>query len=204
MGVSFFLSFENVCIMTETKVEEVVDEVKIEEVVDEKPADDQQETTTEEAASGDAARVSRQSKSEKKARKQVQKLGLRPVNDITRVTIKKSKNVIFAIAQPDVFKSPTSDTYVIFGEVKVEDFGQQSGLQKAAETLENDDDVPPLEAEPTSEPASVEEVAQADGDVAEKDIELVMKQTEATRAQAIDHLRKTGGDIVNAIMELTQ
>merc|ERR1712078_748594 len=200
MGVSFFLSFENVCIMTETKVEEVVDEVKIEEVVDEKPADDQQETTTEEAASGDAARVSRQSKSEKKARKQVQKLGLRPVNDITRVTIKKSKNVIFAIAQPDVFKSPTSDTYVIFGEVKVEDFGQQSGLQKAAETLENDDDVPPLEAEP----ASVEEVAQADGDVAEKDIELVMKQTEATRARAIDALKKTGGDIVNAIMELTQ
>merc|ERR1712115_52826 len=191
MGL-FFLSFENVCIMTETKVEEVVDE--------EKPADDQQETTTEEAASGDAARVSRQSKSEKKARKQVQKLGLRPVNDITRVTIKKSKNVIFAIAQPDVFKSPTSDTYVIFGEVKVEDFGQQSGLQKAAETLENDDDVPPLEAEPTSEPASVEEVAQADGDVAEKDIELVMKQTEATRAQAIDALKKTGGDIVNAIM----
>merc|ERR1712169_77958 len=152
-----------------------------EEVVEEQENADQAEAP---AAEGEEAKGSRQTKSEKKARKQVQKLGLRPVSDITRVTIKKSKNVIFAIANPDVFKSPVSDTYVIFGEVKVEDFGQQSGLQKAAETLENDDDVPPLEAEPTSEPASVEEVAQADGDVAEKDIELVMKQTEATRAQA--------------------
>lgn len=76
--------------MTETKVEEVVDEVKIEEVVDETPADNDQ---AEEAVGGDAARASRQTKSEKKARKQVQKLGLRPVTDITRVTIKKSKNV---------------------------------------------------------------------------------------------------------------
>merc|ERR1712000_776262 len=196
-------SFENtVCIMTETRVEEVAEEVKIEEVVEEQENADQAEAP---AAEGEEAKGSRQTKSEKKARKQVQKLGLRPVTDITRVTIKKSKNVIFAIANPDVFKSPVSDTYVIFGEVKVEDFGQQSGLQKAAETLENDDDVPPLESEPASEEPAVQEVTEgAAGDVAEKDIELVMKQTEATRDQAIAALKKADGDVVNAIMELTQ
>merc|ERR1711974_343928 len=124
--------------MTETKIEEVVDEVKIEEV-EEEP----------QAAAPEEVAGHRQSKSEKKARKQIQKLGLRQITDVTRVTVKKSKNVIFAIAQPDVSKSPTSETYVIFGEVKVDDFGQQSGLQQAAAPLdtadaEDDDDIPAL------------------------------------------------------------
>merc|ERR1712137_485027 len=164
----------------------------------------------ESAENQDAAGEShKQSKSEKKARKQIQKLGLREVTDITRVTFKKSKNVVFAINAPDVFKSPNSDTYVIFGEVKVEDFGQQSGLQKAAETLGDDEDVPALE---TDAPAAVEEVNEApageatadSGDVSEKDIEIVMKQSSVSRERAIDALKKSGGDIVNAIMELTQ
>merc|ERR1711974_197016 len=158
--------------MTETKIEEVVDEVKIEEV-EEEP----------QAAAPEEVAGHRQSKSEKKARKQIQKLGLRQITDVTRVTVKKSKNVIFAIAQPDVFKSPTSETYVIFGEVKVDDFGQQSGLQQAAASLDT---------------------ADAEGDIPETDIELVMKQGEATREQAIDALKKSNGDVVNAIMELTQ
>merc|ERR1711862_554389 len=34
---------------------------------------------------------------------------------------KKSKNVLFFISKPDVFKSPNSDTYVVFGEAKSED-----------------------------------------------------------------------------------
>merc|ERR1712137_974115 len=151
---------------------------------------------------GEAAQAGeghKQSKSEKKARKQIQKLGLRQVTDITRVTFKKSKNVVFAINAPDVFKSPNSDTYVIFGEVKVEDFGQQEGLQKAAETLGDDEDVPALE---TDAPAG--EATADSGDVSEKDIEIVMKQSSVSRERAIDALKKSGGDIVNAIMELTQ
>lgn len=35
----------------------------------------------------------KQSRSEKKSRKAVQKLGMKPVTGVTRVTIKKSKNV---------------------------------------------------------------------------------------------------------------
>ena len=35
----------------------------------------------------------KQSRSEKKSRKAVQKLGMKPVPGVTRVTIKKSKNV---------------------------------------------------------------------------------------------------------------
>lgn len=43
-------------------------------------------------AEGGASR-GKQSRSEKKSRKAMQKLGMKPVPNITRVTIKKSKNV---------------------------------------------------------------------------------------------------------------
>ena len=38
---------------------------------------------------------------------------------INRVTIKKSKNILFVISKPDVYKSPASDTFIVFGEAKV-------------------------------------------------------------------------------------
>ena len=88
----------------------------------------------------------------------------------------------------------------------MDDFGQQSQFQKAADSLQAaDDDVPNLEeADPVIGDVSTEPVPAVDGEVSEKDIELVMQQTEATREQAIDALKKSGGDMVNAIMELTQ
>jgi nascent polypeptide-associated complex subunit alpha len=73
----------------------------------------------------------KQSRSEKKARKAMSKLGLKPVTGITRVTMRKSKNIIFVISKPDVYKSPTSDTYIVFGEAKVEDLSQQAQLAAA-------------------------------------------------------------------------
>ncbi len=59
-------------------------------------------------------------------RKAMQKLGMKPVSGIVRVTIKKSKNILFVISKPDVFKSPASDTYIIFGEAKIEDLSAQA------------------------------------------------------------------------------
>ena len=61
----------------------------------------------------------KQSRSEKKARKAMVKLGLKPFPGITKVTIKKSKNILFVISKPEVFKSPACDTYIVFGEAKV-------------------------------------------------------------------------------------
>ena len=49
----------------------------------------------------------------------ISKLGLKSVSGITRVTIRKSKNILFVINNPDVMKNPGSDTYVVFGEAKV-------------------------------------------------------------------------------------
>ena len=48
------------------------------------------------------------------------------VAGVTRVAIRKSKNILFVITKPDVYKSPASDTYIVFGEAKIEDLSQQA------------------------------------------------------------------------------
>jgi len=68
---------------------------------------------------GDTQGKGKQSRSEKKARKAMSKLGLKSVPGVSRVTIRKSKNILFVINRPDVYKSPASDTYIVFGEAKV-------------------------------------------------------------------------------------
>ena len=49
----------------------------------------------------------------------ISRLGLKQVQGINRVTIRKSKNILFVINHPDIYKSPASDTYIVFGEAKV-------------------------------------------------------------------------------------
>merc|ERR1711972_674759 len=71
----------------------------------------------------------KQSRSEKKARKAMSKLGLKQVQGVSRVTIRKSKNILFVISRPDVYKSPASDTYIVFGEAKIEDLSQQAQVR---------------------------------------------------------------------------
>merc|ERR1712003_201385 len=70
-------------------------------------------------------------RSEKKSRKAVAKLGMKPVPGIVRVTVKKSKNILFVISNPDVHKSPNSDTYIVFGEAKIEDLSAQAQASAA-------------------------------------------------------------------------
>ena len=154
---------------------------------------------------GDAARA-KQSRSEKKSRKAVQKLGMKPVTGVMRVTVKKSKNILFVIAKPDVFKSPASDTYIIFGEAKIEDLSAQAQTA-AAEQFKTQDLMETPGLTKSLEKASIEEVddgAEVDETGVEpKDVELVMSQASVSRAKAVNALKKNDGDIVNAIMELT-
>jgi nascent polypeptide-associated complex subunit alpha len=132
------------------------------------------------------------------------KLGLKQVPGVTRVALKKSKTIIFGMTKPDVFKSPTSDTYVIFGEAKAEDLGA-SQQQQAAEQFRAPQAAPAARPVAAARPAAAVESA---GSVDEtgldaKDIELVVAQAGCSRAAAVSALNKNDGDIVNAIMELT-
>ncbi|XP_006898665.1 PREDICTED: NAC-alpha domain-containing protein 1-like [Elephantulus edwardii] len=153
----------------------------------------------------------KQSRSEKKARKAMSKLGLRQIQGVTRITIQKSKNILFVISKPDVFKSPASDTYVVFGEAKIEDLSQQ--IHKAAaekfkvptEASANTSELAPgLQAKLECQEEEEEEEVEVDETGLElRDIELVMAQANVSRAKAVRALRDNHSDIVNAIMELT-
>merc|ERR1711924_143896 len=96
----------------------VEDEVKV-------SAEDSDEESTDEdmpdmdEGEGEAGGKGKQSKSEKKSRKAMAKLGMKPVPGIIRVTVKKSKNILFVIKEPDVFKTSSDNpkspaTYVVF------------------------------------------------------------------------------------------
>lgn len=109
--------------------------------------------------------------------------------------------ILFVISKPDVFKSPNSDTYVIFGEAKIEDLSSQLQTQAAEQfKAPNINQVAP-KAEPATIPQDDEEVD--DTGVEPKDIELVMTQAGVSRARAVKALKDASGDIVSAIMELT-
>ena len=53
------------------------------------------------------------------------------VTGVSRVTIRKSKNILFVINKADVYKNPASDTYIVFGEAKIEDLSQQAQMEAA-------------------------------------------------------------------------
>ncbi|MCL7044158.1 hypothetical protein MKW94_021450, partial [Papaver nudicaule] len=150
---------------------------------------------------GDLNSRSKQSRSEKKSRKAMLKLGMKPITGVSRVTVKKSKNILFVISKPDVFKSPASDTYVIFGEAKIEDLSSQLQTQ-AAEQFKAPDLSHVVSKPESSAPAQDEEDVDETG-VEPKDIELVMTQAGVSRPKAVKALKACDGDIVSAIMDLT-
>merc|ERR1711998_373969 len=150
----------------------------------------------------------KQSRSEKKSRKAMQKLGMKPVPGIVRVTVKKSKNILFVIKDPDVFKTNDSNpkgpqTFIVFGKAEIEDLSQQA-TNAAVEQFK-----PPAAGDASKATEQVEEVDGDEdgdedaGDLDENDIELVVKQAGVTRSKAIKALKLNDKDVVNAIMALS-
>merc|ERR1712144_98022 len=162
------------------------DEVKVaQEDSDGSTDDDMPEM--EEGEAGDGEGKGKQSRSEKKSRKAMQKLGMKPVQGIIRVTVKKSKNILFVIKSPDVFKTNADNpkapaTYIVFGKAEIEDLSAQA----TSAAVEGDDD--------GDEDA---------GGLDDNDIELVVKQACVSKAKAIKALKQNDNDVVNAIMALS-
>merc|ERR1712147_320900 len=165
---------------------EVVDDAEEEDSTD----DDMPEMEEE----GDSSGRSKQSRSEKKSRKAMQKLGMKPVPGIVRVTVKKSKNILFVIKDPDVFKTNDSNpkgpqTFIVFGKAEIEDLSQQA-TNAAVEQFKpsaGGDAKPPVLVEEVDGDEDVDEDA---GDLDENDIELVVKQAGVSRSKAIKALKQ--------------
>lgn len=155
------------------------------------------------------------SKNEKKARELMKKLNLKQIKGISRVTFKQRGNIIYAIDQPDVYKSPAG-TYVVFGEAKVDDMNQrlaeaqaaQSAAQQAGAEADKSAEAITADLEKASLNPPAEESEEDEGDVDEtgldsSDITIIVEQTQVSRGKAAAALRKHKGDMVNAIMELS-
>merc|ERR1711903_293003 len=185
------------------------DEVKVadQDSDDESTDDDMPEM---EDGDGEAGGKGKQSRSEKKSRKAMQKLGMRPVPGIIRVTVKKSKNILFVIKEPDVFKTNSDNpkspaTYIVFGKAEIEDLSAQA-TSAAVEQFKAPgagldvgvDDAPKIEAVEGDDDGDEDA-----GDLDENDIELVVKQAGVTKAKAIKALKSNDNDVVNAIMALS-
>jgi nascent polypeptide-associated complex subunit alpha len=187
-------------------VEDVKDDDKDDADEDEDEDDDEDDDDKEDGVLG-GTEGSKQSRSEKKSRKAMLKLGLKPVTGVSRVTIKRTKNILFFISKPDVFKSPNSETYIIFGEAKIEDLSSQLQTQAAQQfrmpdmgsvMAKQDQGAIAGVAQPEEEEEEVDETG-----VEPHDIDLVMTQAGVSKSKAVKALKTHNGDIVGAIMELT-
>ncbi|KAK8215966.1 putative nascent polypeptide-associated complex subunit [Phyllosticta capitalensis] len=203
--------------MSNPRVEELPDEP--EKKTSPEVADDDSSSESGDEVAGDAsipagASVTVHSRNEKKARKAIAKLGLKHIEGITRVTLRRPKNILFVINNPDVYKSPNSNTWIIFGEAKIEDLNaaaqasaaQQLAQAEAAESHEGHDHgkgkAPAVEDKKEEEEEDDGEEVDETG-VETKDIELVMAQASVSRKKAVKALKENDNDIVNSIMALS-
>ena len=112
------------------------------------------------------------------------------------------------INQPDVYKSPNSDTYIIFGEAKIEDLNSQAQASAAQQLVNQAAQSRETPAVAEGKKEEVEEEDEDDGEEVDeeglepKDIELVMAQASVSRAKAVKALKNNNSDIVNSIMEV--
>ncbi|GLI80818.1 GAL4 enhancer protein [Penicillium ochrochloron] len=201
--------------MADPRVEELPDE----EVPKTVESDSESEAGDEPVIPGGAA-VTIHSRNEKKARKAIAKLGLKHVPGITRVTLRRPKNVLFVVNNPDVYRSPSSNTWIIFGEAKIEDLNAQAqasaaqqlaAAEAAGEHAGHDHDHDhdhgkgkAIDLEPKKEEEEEDDGEDVDeAGLEAKDIELVMAQASVSRKKAVKALRENDNDIVNSIMALS-
>lgn len=183
---------------TDATHKDVVEEVP----GDKKPDSDSDDVPELSQGAAPGAPGSKPNRGEKKCRKAMQKLGLKPVPGITRVTMKRSKNMLFTVETPEVLKSPNADIYVVLGAAKFEDLSQipaNTDMDKIKAEL-------PKKEEPKIE--TIKEEADEGDDEDEsglnaEDIKNIMEHTKCTKAKAIKALRETGGDTVEAILKLS-
>ena len=141
-------------------------------------------------------------KQTKKYAKAMAKLGLKPEAGVVRVNIRKSTGPSFAIVQPEVHRLSTTNTFVMSGETQLDESSSQAQAAAARNvTAAVTEEAAPAAAAPAAdEDDGVEEDA---GDIADKEIDIVMTQANVSRNKAIRALKNNKGDIVNSIMELT-
>ncbi|KAH7556547.1 nascent polypeptidehypothetical proteinassociated complex, alpha subunit [Bipolaris maydis] len=240
--------------MANPRIEEIPDEPEKKNAqIEEDESSDESEAEEGEVNVPAGSSVAVHSRNEKKARKAIAKLGLKHIEGITRVTLRRPKNVsarqpigvdggspqsnnrdagraalmelelttsqiLFVINQPDVYKSPSSNTWIIFGEAKIEDLNSQAQASAAQQLAQaeaqshdhagHDHDHDHGKGKAVEDKKEEEEEEDDDEEIDDsglegKDIELVMQQASVSRKKAVKALKENDNDIVNSIMALS-
>ena len=121
-------------------------------------------------------------------------MGLKPVEGINRVTIKKGKSFVISIDDPDVWKTPGNEnSYIVFGKPNMD--GLQTGQDEAGKFTEKpvvpesqEEEKPSVPAEEVKPEAEGEEDLNDDG-LSQDNIKMVMEYTSCSRGTAIRVLR---------------
>ncbi|CAD8146040.1 unnamed protein product [Paramecium pentaurelia] len=138
---------------------------------------------------------------EKKFKKSMLKLGMKPVAGITRVTIKRGKQFLLYIDNPEVLKSANVDnSYIVFGEAKVNDPQSQIG-KKEADNLASQVTKQVEEKQEQQQQAQNPEQISDEG-IPPESIKMVMEHCKCDRSKAVEALRKSDNDTVQAILTL--
>lgn len=173
----------------------------------------------------EGANVSIYSRAEKKSRKLLIKLGLKKVEGIARVTLRRGNSMIFVIAQPEVYKNPTSNSYIVFGECKIEDLSAAARAQAAMSASAKEGGAAGQAGEASKDPASItadleaaaakvslndapaEEEASADdlkaAGLSDDDLKLIQEQTGASSGKILAAFKQNDKDVINTIVSLT-
>ncbi|KAL5110030.1 hypothetical protein TcWFU_002950 [Taenia crassiceps] len=157
-------------------------------------SEDAPDLVEDKKADGGDDNTSKQSRSEKKARKAMSKLNLKPVPGICRVTIRKAKAIMFVISNAE---AKIEDMSTQAQAAAVEKLRSQTlaGVTKEVNQSKEDEAASKTAIAEESEDEEVDETG-----LEAKDIELIMEQANVSRSKAVNALRKNNNDIVNAIM----
>ncbi|WWD04426.1 hypothetical protein V865_002495 [Kwoniella europaea PYCC6329] len=137
----------------------------------------------------ESTQVDIQSRPERKARKALEGLGLKRVQGIQRVTLRRPKGVLMVVAQPESSCAEGSRAR-----------GFKEGVPKSLEDLMGGDEAPALEDTDKPSTTTTAPTTGEDGDVkiSDEDVNLVVAQTGCTEEKAKEALKAEKGDLINA------
>jgi len=146
-------------------------------------------------------------KGEKKVRKALAKLGMTKVDGVNRVTLRQKDNYILIVKDPEVYtSSQTENTYIIFGEITIDDPDRKLAKEEIDRMKTEGERVKP---EVETQKSDTIEIVDESGEVSEEgldqaNIETVMTEGSTTRQRAVKALRAAGGDVVQALLNLSE
>ncbi|GLH11478.1 Nascent polypeptide-associated complex subunit alpha [Gryllus bimaculatus] len=205
-GLTFICTCMVACqVSGEGSEEETEDEGKGEAVVTEESSEEEAEgeAGADPGGAGDSLRRrtrlklagdARVGRAERRARRALAKLPLRPLDGFSRVVLRRRKKPAYVIDKPEVYKYPLGDTYLVFGDAKLQPLNKEAD-GKVNEVPEDPEQASSLD----SESDGLEDLFGID----KKDVEMVMSQANVSRTTAVRALRKNRHDIFNTIMDLT-